>query len=262
MVLWQFLCKETFYLSLSLLIAVIDLEQTAAHDVLPQKERYIPDFNVYRNLSSINAEVIKIVNNSPGYIRFFKEHTSKDGRTQNVIHVSNFMTHGEATKKKVNILFSYGEHAREFFPVESILHLLHQLLTVEDNQKYQDKENLIGADILNYIDLYIIVTANPDGRQFVEQSRNYCWRGTSNGVDINRNFDWEFGGKGSSGSKKDEEYRGPHAFSGKSYVHTRNGPPADKSNMLSNIHVKNVKNITFYYRGFIHARCIVAYHSY
>lgn len=55
---------------------------------------------------------------------------------------------------------------------------------------------------------------NPDGRQFVESSGNYCWRGTSTGVDLNRNFDWHFGDKGSSADKSDEEYRGTHPFSG------------------------------------------------
>ena len=37
-------------------------------------------------------------------------------------------------------------------------------------------------------------------------------------MDINRNFGWEFGGKGSSRNRKDEEYRGAHAFSGKIYL--------------------------------------------
>ena len=35
----------------------------------------------------------------------------------------------------------------------------------------------------------------------------------ANMVDVNRNCDWEWGGKGSSGSVKSEEYRGTHAFS-------------------------------------------------
>ncbi len=43
---------------------------------------------------------------------------------------------------------------------------------------------------------------------------NYCWRGTSTGVDLNRNFDWCFGNKGSSGNRQDEEYRGDKPFSG------------------------------------------------
>jgi hypothetical protein len=55
---------------------------------------------------------------------------------------------------------------------------------------------------------------NPDGRKFVEKTGNYCWRGTSTGVDLNRNFDWNYGAKGSSSDITDEEYRGNAAFSG------------------------------------------------
>ena len=64
------------------------------------------------------------------------------------------------------------------------------------------------------MELFIVAIVNPDGRKFVEQTANYCWRGTSTGVDLNRNFDWHFGDKGSSADKHDEEYRGTHPFSG------------------------------------------------
>uniref|UniRef100_A0A8W8ICE3 Peptidase M14 domain-containing protein n=1 Tax=Magallana gigas TaxID=29159 RepID=A0A8W8ICE3_MAGGI len=61
--------------------------------------------------------------------------------------------------------------------------------------------------------LYIILMANPDGRHHCEKTKNYCWRGTSTGVDLDRNFGWEFGGKGSSSDTEDEEYRGKDPFS-------------------------------------------------
>ncbi|PVD25416.1 hypothetical protein C0Q70_13072 [Pomacea canaliculata] len=55
--------------------------------------------------------------------------------------------------------------------------------------------------------------ANPDGRSYIESSQNFCWRGTSRGVDLNRNFDWQFAKSGSSNDPEDEEYRGPLPFS-------------------------------------------------
>lgn len=30
----------------------------------------------------------------------------------------------------------------------------------------------------------------------LEETQDFCWRGNSRGVDINRNFDWNFGGPG------------------------------------------------------------------
>ena len=69
-------------------------------------------------------------------------------------------------------------------------------------------------------DIYIIVLTNPDGRLYIEKHLNYCWRGTSNGVDLNRNFDWRYGDRGSSVKKTDEEYRGVHPFSGNILIYT------------------------------------------
>ncbi|CAG2191998.1 unnamed protein product [Mytilus edulis] len=60
---------------------------------------------------------------------------------------------------------------------------------------------------------YIPDYTNPDGRLYIESTNNYCWRGTETGVDLDRNFDWEYGRKGSSSDPKDEEYRGLHKFS-------------------------------------------------
>ena len=192
----------------------------SALDVLPQKEAYTPDYNFYHNLSNIERELDKIVEENPYYIKYHKEYRSRKGKPQLLIQVSNFLTERDKDEDKVKILFSFGEHAREFFPVESLFFLLHQLLQLDNILKYEDNQKFIGKKVLNFIDLYIIVMGNPDGRIYVEQSKNYCWRGTSAGVDINRNFDWEFGGKGSSNNKKDEEYRGPHAFSGKNLKET------------------------------------------
>lgn len=68
---------------------------------------------------------------------------------------------------------------------------------------------------------------NPDGRIHLEQTGDYCWRNTgtskittamtlsrsARGVDLNRNFDWEFNGPGSSSKRGHEEYNGGFAFS-------------------------------------------------
>ena len=199
-----------------LLISVIWLclmEWLSAVNVLPQKEVYTPDYNFYHNLSYIDKELAKIVTDNPHYVKYRGEYFSRTGQPQHLIHVSNFLTAKATDEEKVKILFSYGEHAREFFPIESLFFMLYKLLETKNKLNNEELEK-DTEEILDVIDLYIVVMGNPDGRLYVEQSKNYCWRGTSAGVDINRNFDWEFGGKGSSNDKKDEEYRGPEAFSG------------------------------------------------
>lgn len=61
------------------------------------------------------------------------------------------------------------------------------------------------------IEFEFIPLLNPDGRALVEANGNYCWRGNAIGVDLNRNFDWDFGGAGSS--QDGEEKRGDYAMS-------------------------------------------------
>jgi len=106
----------------------------------------------------------------------------------------------------------FGEHAREFLPVELFLHLLKNF-----TQGYRERElssvHQYSRFVLDHIELYLIGMLNPDGRAVVEKRKNYCWRGTSNGVDINRNFPWEFNGLGSSNEQNSEEYNGGYPFS-------------------------------------------------
>jgi murein tripeptide amidase MpaA len=152
-----------------------------------------------------------------------KIYRSKENRPQLLLRISNFSgsrispapyEHLYPNIPKVRILLSYGEHAREFLPLESLFYLLKNLtegLKMDRDTAGERFSRLVFSNV----DLFIVAIVNPDGRQYVERTKNYCWRGTSSGVDLNRNFDWEFAGKGSSGNVNDEEYRGPYPLSGK-----------------------------------------------
>lgn len=179
-------------------------------DVKPQKELIIPNYNIYHNLSSIAATLETLLKQNEDIVRLIEpmKYVSKQGRKQYAIHVTNFATAYQDNLDRVKILFSFGEHAREFLPIESLFYFLKRLVKGWHSSETPDID-------LDKVDIYIITIANPDGRQLVETAKNYCWRGTSSGVDINRNFDWEFGGKGSSNDPSDEEYRGLEPFSGK-----------------------------------------------
>ena len=190
------------------------------NNVLPQKEKYLPDYEIYHNTSRIQAHLEDIVSRNPNYFRIDWMYTSRQGRPQLVVRVTNFtdshsirVTSENVPSTKLKVLLSYGEHAREFLPVESMFHLLQNItngLTLpEEHPGYK-----YSRTILSKIDLFIVGMMNPDGRRYVENTGNYCWRGTSTGVDLNRNFDWNYGEKGSSSDVNDEEYRGVEVFSG------------------------------------------------
>eukprot|EP00118_Oscarella_pearsei_P002575 m.10928 g.10928 ORF g.10928 m.10928 type:complete len:414 (+) comp22807_c0_seq2:49-1290(+) len=180
------------------------LSGCSSRDVKPATELYVPDYDYYHNASSLFQFVKTFAASHTGFTRLDDTFKSRLTSPVLVLRMTNFSS---LEKKKIKVLFSYGEHAREFFPVESMIHLLMKLLENEhDKMKF-------ASFVLNSFDIYIVPLVNPDGRQYVEKTQNYCWRGTATGVDLNRNFDWSFGGAGSSNDSADEEYRGLYAFS-------------------------------------------------
>jgi hypothetical protein len=109
-------------------------------------------------------------------------------------------------------------HAREPISGEVVLRLAEHLVTSYGN----DPEVRALVDGRN---LLLIPCVNPDGYEFnylLMPSGGGVWRknmaqnadGTL-GVDLNRNYDWEWGPQwsGSSGSGNDSQYRGPSPFS-------------------------------------------------
>ena len=202
-------------------------------DVEPQHEVYIPDYQIYHNHSTIKYHLQDMASQYSSIIHMNEYNfKSAKGNSQLLTRISNFsfpqsikvdsrhkhLPSSEPKQEKVRLLLSFGEHAREFFPIESFFHLLKNLtkgLTLQNDPLDEiNYSQQFSRWVLSNFDIFVIVMANPDGRLYVEDSKNFCWRGTSSGVDLNRNFDWEFGMKGSSGDPKDEEFRGLYAFSG------------------------------------------------
>lgn len=191
-------------------------------DVLPQTENYLPDYTYYHNLTSIQSTIKAYAVNFNNFIKIDWSYTSRNSLPQLVAHMTNISKNLAVSlsspkrftvHRKVRILLSYGEHARELFPIESLLYLMKNL-TSGLLAKPGSFEERFSQDIFSNFDIYVIVIANPDGRKYLESSHNFCWRGTSTGVDINRNFDWQFAKEGSSSNPEDDEYRGPQPFSG------------------------------------------------
>ena len=99
-------------------------------------------------------------------------------------------TRADGSKKK-RMLITFGEHAREFLPVESFFKLVHDTCKAF---KAGEEETV---HLMGNIELLLIGLVNPDGRRHLEKTKDWCWRGMANMVDVNRNCDWEWGGVGS-----------------------------------------------------------------
>ncbi|KTG41820.1 hypothetical protein cypCar_00015128 [Cyprinus carpio] len=131
------------------------------------------------------------------------------------MYVLKFSTGGE---KKPAIWIDAGIHAREWISHATAVWLADRIAT-------DFKENRAPVpSILSQMDIYLMIVANPDGYVFTHRSPNEFYRlwrksrsATSNpkchGVDLNRNWDAEFGGPGASDDPCAEDYRGPSAQS-------------------------------------------------
>ena len=115
------------------------------------------------------------------------------------------------------VLFDGAHHAREIMASEMPMMLAEYLC-----QQY-DAGNPEIVDLLDANEVYIVPIVNPDGFLYNEQTNpngGGMWRknrrnnGGSFGVDLNRNYTYEWGCDwGSSGVPSDETYRGPAAGS-------------------------------------------------
>lgn len=111
---------------------------------------------------------------------------------------------------KPGILFIGNHHARELVTVEIPLLLIH--LLTDSYGKDPEITQLVDTR-----DIWIVPMLNADGHKHAEQGEN--WRknthelGTYDGVDLNRNYGFQWGGGGAATSPSGETYRGEAAFS-------------------------------------------------
>uniref|UniRef100_A0A8C2J3H7 Carboxypeptidase A2-like n=1 Tax=Cyprinus carpio TaxID=7962 RepID=A0A8C2J3H7_CYPCA len=176
-------------------------------------ERQTKSFNfaAYHDLETIYSFMDTLVASHSNLISKVNIGRTYENRT---MYVLKFSTGGV---KKPAIWIDAGIHAREWISHATAVWLADRIAT-------DFKENRAPVpSILSQMDIYLMIVANPDGYVFTHRSPNFyrLWRksrsATSNpkchGVDLNRNWDAEFGGPGASDDPCAEDYRGPSAQS-------------------------------------------------
>lgn len=128
---------------------------------------------------------------------------SSEGRVIKAVHIS----HGRSHKRV--LVITAGIHAREWASPALALYIIHKL--VEKSRKTE-------KFLLNF-EWIILPLTNPDGYEYTHTT-NRMWRKTRSkqkgncyGVDANRNFEFYWGGSGSSGDPCAETFRGKEPFS-------------------------------------------------
>lgn len=171
---------------------------------------YLPDYAVYHSLDRYYAEVRALADDESAarFLRVEEVGRSGEGRPIVAVRLGRAADAGRA-----RVLMTFGEHARELVVVESFFDLVRNV-TRGMSMPCWSREGALSRHVVDGAEVVLVGMLNPDGRARLERTGDWCWRNNGRGVDLNRNFDWRFGGAGSSGDPGDpEEYRGPRPFS-------------------------------------------------
>lgn len=179
------------------------------------------DFTAFHTPAQMDSELTNLATTHSSIAQIFTIGNSVEGRPIRGIKISSTVAVDDAAKGDVVIIAL--QHAREWIAAEMALYLAEYLVT-----HYSTDPALQAC--MNNLQIWIIPVANPDGYVYTASDPSHrLWRknrrnngdGTF-GVDINRNFSYEWGlSSGSSGVTSDDTYRGPFAFSEPEAFHLR-----------------------------------------
>ncbi|XP_057292860.1 carboxypeptidase B-like isoform X1 [Hydractinia symbiolongicarpus] len=170
----------------------------------------IEDFeDYYQRFEEIEGEIkrLSIVFNTSTTLEIIGK--SYEGR-----NIYSLKIHKNASDEKPIIFINCGSHSREWLGIAACQYTMRRILF---DQQYDD----YIAAMLKDFDVVIVPVLNPDGYVFSHRDRYRLWRKSRSptpeshcfGVDINRNFDYRWGGGGSSRDPCDEIYCGTRPFS-------------------------------------------------
>ena len=201
----------------------IDADRTASLNTPPERSsgqvNSIVGFSCYRTVEESYATAEALVAQKPQIAEWLDigdsrlKQLGQGGYDLRALHITNRSIPGP----KPVLMIQSAIHAREYATAESVTRFAEQLINGYGN----------NADItwmIDHHDINLVLVANPDGRKVAEVSttrmqrknRNplYCAAGTTTvGVDLNRNYPFDYAGLGSSTNVCNDSYRGPAARS-------------------------------------------------
>lgn len=165
----------------------------------------------YHSYSELEADLRALESRHPGLAKVYDLGRSLEGRSLYGLKISDNVG---ASEPEAQVLFLGCHHAREWISVE-VPFLLGEFLL----ENYLTDNRV--RDIVDRSEVWIVPLVNPDGLEFSIHVYRY-WRKNrrdngdgSFGVDLNRNYGYEWGcdNSGSSPTPESAIYRGPAPFS-------------------------------------------------
>jgi len=187
----------------SVLVFDVDAAAAAEADRLrnPTTARPADWFSEYHDYDSISLYISELLKLAPDRTASYWIHGSVEGRPIRALRIGNSPT---ATQ----FLINGTQHAREWISAMVTICIADRML------RGIDSDPAIRA-FLDRTTLWVVPVVNPDGYQYSWSGRRF-WRKNrrgDHGVDLNRNYDIAWGGRGSSSNERSDNYRGAHAFS-------------------------------------------------
>jgi hypothetical protein len=200
---------------LGLVVLALGVPAQAAVDYPARDSRY-------HTYAEMRAEIRAIEAAHPNLVRVFSIGRTHQGRQIVAVEISDRVGREEGEPE---VLFDALHHAREHLTPEMALYIINLLV-----DRY-GTGGALGRRITRLVDtrrIWIVPMVNPDGLTFDLSGGSWGgghyrgWRKNRQpvpgsrriGTDLNRNYDYRWGCcGGSSGRPRDENYRGPRAWS-------------------------------------------------
>ena len=182
-------------------------------------------YHSYNATNSLTMALFNITNAYPSIIKLYSIGKSWYGRDIWAVKISD---NPGIDEDEPEILFDGLHHSREWLSMEVCLYFIW----------YMAENYAANTTIKNIVDnnqIWVLPAMNPDGRQFDanhdgidptnfwgslgwrknqrDNNNNGIFDDNYDGVDVNRNYDSNFGGIGSSPDPASDTYHGPYAFS-------------------------------------------------
>ena len=167
------------------------------------------DWDQYHDLASTNAMLVSLQAAYPDKAALFVLGLSVEGRPINGIRISDDPANIDPSEEAVFIVGCH--HAREWITVEISLYIADRLLGA-----YASDPTI--QELIDHHEIWIVPVLNVDGYQYTQVNR--WWRKNrrdngdgSFGVDLNRNYSYEWGGMGTTPIPSGQTYHGPSPLS-------------------------------------------------
>lgn len=183
----------------------IDRERQTAGSEPIQDGSWFDDFKTYDQITTYLNDLADL---RPDIATVIEIGTTIENRTIYGLRITNAPV-GPATP---GIMFNGCQHAREWVASMATTYIADQLV-----RQYESDPDI--TDLVDSTVFYVVPVVNPDGFVYTWTTQRLWRKNRRNngnntfGIDLNRNWSYEWGGVGSSGNPGSDLYRGPAPFS-------------------------------------------------